>query len=276
MNVADAVELLENLTKSRTSRGSSQAAAKSEPEVAEKLVKRLGCYPLGIRQAANLIVEDNWKFSDLYKALSAPDQLESMLFGQEGNFKFLDSSEAEYRYSLATVWNMNWNRLAEDEKNLMYLMAFLDPDRVQMELLRPKEDDPEIMHSEASLAFMGTEPRLVLAKKKLLQSSLISENPQTDDIIMHRLVQAFCQLKMGAEKRPHFFGLSVMLVNQRWETPPPHETHNPKYWKLHRGYLPHAQSLCQAYVDTLKTRAPLIPKGVVNWDFPNLLYVAGW
>jgi hypothetical protein len=202
--------------------------------------------------------------------------MESMMFGPEGHTKFADSSEAEYRYSLATVWNMNWDRLNEDEKNLMYLMAFLDPDRVQMELLQPKEDDPEFVHSETSLAFMGTESRLVIAKKTLLQNSLISENPETDDISMHRLVQAFCQLKMGAQQRSHFFRLSVMLVNQRWKTPPPHETHNPKFWKLHQGYLPHVQSLCQAYVDTLKGREPLIPREVVNWKFPNLLYVAGW
>ena len=104
---------------------------KKEEAAAKVIVKRIGYLPLGIKYAANLIVQDVCSLSSFLEAYD-----NSELIRDSEEMKLAREEKQKYEYSLRTVWNMNFDRLLSEPQNLMNVVAFLDPDRVQMRLFQ--------------------------------------------------------------------------------------------------------------------------------------------
>ena len=142
---------------------------KKEEAAAKVIVKRIGYLPLGIKYAANLIVQDVCSLSSFLEAYD-----NSELIRDSEEMKLAREEKQKYEYSLRTVWNMNFDRLLSEPQNLMNVVAFLDPDRVQMRLFSNWSTGP----SDPRLHFIRTPNKLHKCKTALVRSSLVTQNEE--------------------------------------------------------------------------------------------------
>ncbi|KAL4936544.1 hypothetical protein BDV06DRAFT_91444 [Aspergillus oleicola] len=258
----NAVDLLLRLTS--TNQTNTSLVSAEDRTVAGEIVKRVGFLPLGIRQAANLIITDSCSLAEFLEAYNLQDLIED-------SAEIRLTSGTTYKYSLRTVWNMNFEKLNDDHQALIKMMAFLDPDRIQMQLL-----DGGARSTDPNLNFINSRYKVTKCRAGLLRSSLVTQNEDKDELRMHRLVQACCQLKMTPQEAQRSFENAISLVKEVWPVPHRSAVHNPSLWGIHTALLPHVQKLCEFYVASCRRGQPLISHDVANWDFPSVLYEAGW
>ncbi|KAJ5528253.1 hypothetical protein N7513_012412 [Penicillium frequentans] len=262
LHSSNAVDLLLKLTGMDT-----LTTTMEDRSAAKEIVKRVGFLPLGINQAANLITNLSCSLPEFLGAYDLQELIED-----SSDVQLISVGPYKYKYSLRTVWNMNFEKLGSADQALLKMISFLDPDRIQMKMLL----DGGSGSPNPNLHFINTSYKVTKSRASLLRSSLVSQNERKDELQMHRLVQACCQLKMSPEEAQESFGNAISLVRQVWPVPPRSEVHNPSLWEVHRAFLPHVQKLCEFYVASCRRDQPLIPKDVVNWDFPSVIYEASW
>lgn len=237
-----------------------------EEIAAEKIVKRLGFLPLGISQAATLIINDSCSLASFLEDYTLRELVEDSATIQ------LDSPRNGYKYTLRTVWNMNFESLTKDQQSLMKLMSFLDPDRIQLRALK----DGLLKPQGSDFDFISSPHKLSKCRAGLLRSTLVSQSRNGRELRMHRLVQAYCQLRMDIEESQKNFRSAINLIKDVWPVPTREMVHNPALWEEQRELLPHVQKLCEFYVKSCENGQPLIPHTEANWDFASVLYEAGW
>ena len=269
MKDEDAVKLLLDLTDfERAKSRLSDTAVRDERHAASEIVKRVGHLPFGIAQAATLILNDECSLSDFLAAYTLRDLVEDC----EPTPTDLFNHTSDYKYSLRTVWDMNFEHLIEGQQNLIKLMSFLDPDRVQLDLLR----DGAAKSKDVDLEFIRSTYKVNKCKSALLRSSLVSQSEDGKQLRMHRLVQASCQSRMKSGEARTSFKCAISLVKAVWPVPPRMAVHNPSLWEAQRALLPHVQKLCDSYVNSCRRGEPLVDHDQVNWAFASILYEAGW
>ncbi|CAH0035416.1 unnamed protein product [Clonostachys rhizophaga] len=237
-----------------------------EEIAAEKIVKRLGFLPLGISQAATLIINDSCSLASFLEDYTLRELVEDSATIQ------LESPRNGYKYTLRTVWNMNFESLTKDQQSLMKLMSFLDPDRIQLRVLKDGLLKPQV----SDFDFISSPHKLSKCRAGLLRSTLVSQSRNGRELRMHRLVQAYCQLRMDIEESRANFRSAINLIKAIWPVPNREMVHNPAFWKEQRELLPHVQKLCEFYVKSCENGQPLISHTELNWDFASVLYEAGW
>ncbi|CAG9996180.1 unnamed protein product [Clonostachys byssicola] len=242
------------------------ADAAEEEIAAEKIVKRLGFLPLGISQAATLIINDSCSLASFLEDYTLRELVE------DSGALQLESPKDGYKYTLRTVWNMNFEILTKDQQSLMKLMSFLDPDRIQLWVLKDGLLKPQV----SDIDFIRSPYNLSKCRAGLLHSTLVSQSRNGRELRMHRLVQAYCQLRMDIEESRKNFRSAINLIQTVWPVPNREKVHNPAFWKKQRELLPHVQKLCEFYVKSCENGQPLIPYTEVNWKFASVLYEAGW
>ena len=260
-----AVDLLMNLTKLNRAR-LPQESVTEELDAAKKIVQRIDFLPLGINQAANLIVNDSCSLTEFFEAYNNRELI------QDSEEVRLVRSGSTYQYSLRTVWSMNFETLTEEQQDFIKIISFLDPDRIQMRLFSEgvsKSQDP-------NLSFIDTAYKRNKCKVGLLRSSLVSQSEKFHELRMHRLVQASCHLRMDLAQRQRNFKCAITLVKNCFPVPPRIAVHNPALWEDQQAFLPHVQTICSHYVTSCQQGQPLIPHEVVDWEFASILYEAGW
>ncbi|KAF9765337.1 hypothetical protein IL306_002425 [Fusarium sp. DS 682] len=241
---------------------------KEELDAALGIVKRVDCLPLAITHAANLILSDCCTFSEFFEAYNNRELIQDC-----EEVRLVDQANgATYRYSLRTVWNMNFDRLEPGPQSLIKTLSYMDPDRISLRHLAEgaeKSDEP-------ALSFMGNAYKRNKLKTRLLWSSLVTQSEKHKELRMHRLVQASCHLRMGLVERRESFNNALTIVKNCWPVPPRSAIYNPSFWDAQQSLLPHVQSLCAHYIASCEEGKPLIPHNTVNWDFAKILYEAGW
>ncbi|VUC30705.1 unnamed protein product [Clonostachys rosea] len=242
------------------------ADAVEEEIAAKKIVKQLGFLPLGIGQAATLIINDSCSLAAFLEDYTLRELVE------DSSDIHLESQRNGYKYSLKTVWDMNFESLTKDQKSLMKVMSFLDPDRIQLRVLK----DGLVRPQAPEFDFISSPYKLSKCRAGLLRSTLVSQSQNGRELRMHRLVQAYCQLTMDIEESRKNFQSAINLIKAVWPVPNREMVHNPALWEEQRGLLNHVQKLCEFYVKSCENGEPLIPHTEVNWDFASVLYEAGW
>ena len=114
-----------------------------EREAAETIVDQLGGLPLAIVQISDFIRDRQYSFSEfvpLYRSSAK---------------RIIAKGEApsEYNHTIGTVWEMSLQKLSGDARTLQQLLAFLEPDSVEEEMLTSDtsgltEDRYEFLHDE--------------------------------------------------------------------------------------------------------------------------------
>ncbi|CAK7197989.1 hypothetical protein SEUCBS139899_000644 [Sporothrix eucalyptigena] len=137
--------------------------------------------------------------------------------------------------------------LSADEMKLLKIMAFLDSNGIQREVLEwndPNKPGPTYLRKS----------RLRVIISKLKSQSIVSEREQGDREIytVHRLLQSKLLQDMNAnrDERDVIFGIAFELIRNRLPRPSL-DTPEQARWNAFKEYLPHVLSLQRAYADPL-------------------------
>ena len=147
--------------------------------------------------------------------------------------------------TIQTIWNIGLGKLGADAMKLLKILAFLDSDRIQEELLFND-------HSAPGLQFLGSSSRFRFRKMvtDLSRRKLITiKNHQGRDVLqIHRLLQCRLLQDMNTNRQENdqMFRLAFELVWQRLPQPSI-DTLEPAKWNLFQECLPHVLSLQRVY-----------------------------
>ncbi|KAH6658972.1 P-loop containing nucleoside triphosphate hydrolase protein [Truncatella angustata] len=268
----DAINLLLKLTRMQGTDPSERASYRDklqheQREAARQIVYRLGCLPLGIYQAANLIVNDSCLLTDF---LSAYDYRDLVSFPESTRI-FRNPNEEPYRHTLLNVWSMNFESLSQNSQKLVNVFSFLNPDNIELELLASGAEKAS-RAGESGWSIIDSTRKLTQQKAGILHSSLMDQNSATKTLSMHRLVQAACQHRMEPENRQKAFEMALSFLHHMWPVAPRNNRHRPDLWPSQARLLPHVLSLCRFYADSQEDTVQL--SGTI--EFAELLYNASW
>lgn len=161
-----------------------------------------------------------------------------------------------YPLKLSTVWNMSFGSLDEERQTFLNLISFLDPDRIQLQLLCEGAVSA-VKRGVSSLAFMDNIRKLNKCKGPLVRSSLVIQNETLRELWMHRLVQQSCHLRMSPTVRQESFDRAYWVVKAMWPVPARDNRHRVDFWPTQQAYFAHVQSLAHFYDQSQQDAFPL-------------------
>lgn len=255
-----AVGLLLRLTKPQWSETSEEIPSHEE-EAAHRIVSNLRCLPLGITQAAKVIINDQSLLSDFLDAYNDRELIES-----SGHITTFKKPGSQYSLNLSTVWNMSFETLEKEQKTFLNVISFLDPDRIQLQLLS-EGAAKAVRIGKHALSFMDNIHKLNKCKGPVVRSSLVTQNENLRELWMHRLVQQACHMRMDPEVRQTSFDMAYWMVKTMWPVPAREDRHRKDLWATQQAYFAHVQSLAHFYHTSLDDNIPL----TAGRDFAELL-----
>lgn len=107
---------------------------------------------------------------------------------------------------------MGFESLERDQQIFLNLISFLDPDRIQLELLS-EGSAKAVKNGRGLLSFMDDIRKVNKCKGPVVRSSLVTQNEKLRELWMHRLVQQSCHLRMLAADRQASFDMAFAVVN---------------------------------------------------------------
>lgn len=219
-----------------------------------RIVAHVGYLPLGIIQAAEIIVHDSCLLSDFLDAYNDRELIEG-----PGSNRLSMVPGGNYSLNLSTVWNMSFESLDAERQSFLNLISFLDPDRIQLQLLW-EGAARAVKMGVGSLAFMDNIRKLNQCKGPLVRSSLVTQNETLRELWMHRLVQQSCHLRMSPTVRQESFNKAYWVVKAMWPVPARENRHGVSLWPVQQAYFAHVQSLAHFYDQSQKDEFPLQAK----------------
>ena len=224
-----------------------------------KIIKRLDCLAFGISQVAWIV---RTKFLTF----------EQFLVMYEDNQRIFVDSEVvrgpgvRYVHRLSTVWDMQFRDLDSGTTDLMNIVSFLDPDKVEAahlsKGLSKSSDESLTLRQNAKFPdYLG----------KLAGSPLVTWNKKERSIRMHRLVQETCRLRMGDE-RQKAFDRAYHMIFALWRQAPWHNRRQNELWTDQEAQIQHIDHLANIYLGYFQSCSSL----KVSKTFAELLYQGGW
>nr|POE88370.1 hypothetical protein CFP56_11599 [Quercus suber] len=207
-----------------------------EDEVARRISNALGGIPLAISQMAGIISREGLTFSEFLDFYLLQEE-----HGTLYETKF-NTSLVPYRHSLSTVWAVD--KLSSDARQLLELIAFLDPDMMEdgflTELLIAPLPEENVSWQRSYLA----------ARSDLLQSSLVQRSKQEQCVSVHRIVQDVVLAKINVSQKTALFDHIMRNIWTRWPSALPTPSKQPVLPKpissgrrLHVGRWPACEAL---------------------------------
>jgi len=244
-----AVELLIKLTKPQW-QDPTEPRPYLEENAARRIVAHIRFLPLAITQAAEIIIKDSCLLSDFLDAYNDRELIEST--------EAVDLIRPGERYplNLSTVWNMSFETLSNEQQTFLNLIAFLDPDRIQLQLLT-EGAAKAVKRGVHSLSFIENVRKLNKLKGPVVQSALVTQNEKLRELWMHRLVQQSCYMRMPPEERQMAFDMAYWVVKTMWPVPERNNRHRVDLWPTQQAYFAHVQSLAHFYDVSQREGKPL-------------------
>jgi len=206
-----------------TERTGRQASA-----AVDAVAKALDYLPLALEQAAAYIVENACSFDD-YLASFEKRRKEYLRY---------KSKKTEYPDTAATTWLLNFEQVEAESKasrDLLYVCAFLDPDKIPLEIFRAGAKHLG-RHLSAALADAGDDPvalNEVLAP--VVRYSLVRRGEEDGALSIHRLVQDVIRTRMNTQQQATWAKRAVPSVSAAFPYGDFEE------WPLCEQLLPHAR-----------------------------------
>ena len=232
-----------------------------ETETALRIVEHMGYLPLAITQAAEVIVKDSCLLSDFLEAYNDREILEC-----SRSIKSIGKPGEKYPFDLSTVWNMSFDTLGHEQQAFVNIISFLDPDRIQLELLI-EGAARAVSSGIVSLSFIDNVSKMNKCKGPVVKSSLVTQNEDLRELWMHRLVRQSCHLRMTSKDRQEAFEMAYWVVKTKWPVPARDNRHRVDLWPTQQAYFAHVQSLAQLYDKSQQEITPLI----AGPDFAELI-----
>ncbi|KAF7504984.1 hypothetical protein GJ744_001505 [Endocarpon pusillum] len=218
--------------------GPHQQDAKLHPEyrLAGEIAKRAERLPLALSLIAGYVMVSRCTLADFVDLWNERRKnIRTSL--QSSKCPVSETDEA-----METLWDIGLREVTSDARKLLNILAFLDPDHIQKDLLVGPHEDPmlELLHvSEA-----GRYRRMI---KELKTRRLIAiEFKNGEEVIsIHRKLQAriLRDLDKDPFSRGGVFNQVFSLVRSRFPSASPIQVPEPEKWPTCKKYLPHVLSI---------------------------------
>lgn len=255
-----AVALIVRLTKPQWQE-MVEEKSNEEEQAAHGIVNRVGCLPLGIAQAAEIIIKDSCLLAEFLVAYNDRELME----GPQPLAPIKRPGET-YPFNLSTVWNMSFESLSDEQQLFLNVISFLDPDRIQLQLLT-EGAAKAVKAGVQSLVFMDHIRKLIKLKGPVVRSALVTQNEKLRELWMHRLVQQSCHSRMTLEEHQESFDRAYWIIKTMWPVPERNNRHRVDLWPTQQAFFAHVQSLARFYSISEQEGTPLI----AGPDFAELL-----
>ncbi|MEV6974552.1 FxSxx-COOH system tetratricopeptide repeat protein [Kitasatospora sp. NPDC093806] len=196
-----------------------------ELDGAAELCAELGHLPLAVHQAAAYLAQSPFLSPRDYLALLAEDP--HTLYAHGGATTPADRT-------IARIWRLTLDQLHAKLPHTTYFLralAWFAPDRIPVELV----------------GGLGTPAQINTAIGLLAAYGMITLDPETGTLSVHRLVQALARTPDPAD--PHrtadLVRMAAGLAAQQLSTCSPEDPSDPLSWPTWRTLLPHVQSLAE-------------------------------
>jgi tetratricopeptide (TPR) repeat protein len=209
---------------------SHTSALQADQTLARTITETLGRLPLALDQAGAYIQRTQCGLSRYYDSYQKK---------HEKLLHYRGASRA-YLHSVASTWSLNFEKVREANLvaiDLLYLLAFLNPDAIPEAILIESAAQPET----ALAAIASDLTSLDLATEELLRYSLVRRNPDARTYAIHPLVQTVVKDQMPEDTRRQWADRAVQAVNRVFP--------DVKFttWPLCERYLSHAQT-CVSHI----------------------------
>ncbi|KAK8068768.1 hypothetical protein PG994_005384 [Apiospora phragmitis] len=211
---------------------------RNHDDEAQKIGAKLGGLPIGIAQMGGMICWRGLSFAEFLEVFE--EALDETGVLETDTHQLRQSA----RGNISTIWAID--KLSNEARNILEIVAFLDPDGIQPSLLseRPTALPTSPHHpSRKRLTFYN-------ARRELIRSSLIRLNDNTGDVWAHRVVQHAVRAKMRPERCVEVFCKVVSCVASEWKSPL--GAHDPDLWDSMEALYPHVVSLRDIYLRYLR------------------------
>ncbi|MFF9781462.1 tetratricopeptide repeat protein [Streptomyces nigrescens] len=181
---------------------------------ASEVCRELGNLPLAIEQAAAFCAETSTHPHDYLKMLSS-HPADTYAIGPEG-------SDAER--TISRIWKITLAQLDNDPlpTRILRTLCWYAPDAIPRELIVQSTDTPP--------------PSQMRAVGRLIAHSMLSSNPETGALSMHRLVQAVIRSESDSLRYRH------TAANQLLRNLPEDPEHDPHVWPEWWSLVPHVEA----------------------------------
>ena len=245
-------------------------AEEPEGKTAQQISDALGGIPLAISQMAGIIRRQDLTLSEFYELYTDHEEHASLYKTR------FDTSLVPYRHSLSTVWAVD--KLKPQARQLLELIAFLDPDIVSEDLLMELYIETPIEGSTSKKKSYQN------ARTDLLQSSLVQRNKQEQQVSVHRIVQDVVLATMDETKKASTFDHVMKVVWASWPSAMPKPSREPLLPKpkssggrLHVGRWPVCAALYPHVLRMHQLWATIPdPSDATSLHFAKLLTEAAW
>lgn len=169
-------------------------------EVSGRIVESLGGLPFAIAQMSGVIVQNHLtlkEFEEWY------DEDSKHLHEQKSA-----PGSSSYQHTIATAWTIE--RLSVHALALLQVLSLLDPDRIPEEMLSDGAKKVKLKN------YPVKKREFINAKAELIHISLASRNMATNEIRVHRLVQAVVRERMSETETNAAFAAVSVLISSVW------------------------------------------------------------
>lgn len=184
-------------------------------------------------------------------------------------------SESGLDNSIDLLWDIGISELPNTARNLLEILAFLDPENIQKDLLVRDHDEPwlEFLNSTETALYQ----RMIrhLGGRKLIEVREREEEDGTkaESYKIHRLLQEKIIMELGAQlKFDSAMRKATQIVRKVFPRAPDIQAPAPSNWKACKHYMPHIFSLHRAF----KAASDLFPRFQRTEELASLFYDAGF
>ena len=201
-------------------------------DLSKEIAHTLGGLPLALSQVGGFINQRKIPLKDFLPIY-------------ERNASKIDAKKtgmSDYEHSLSTVWEMSLSKLDGPAYMLQGLLAFLNPDKIDEEVLM--EGFRNSRSTTPEFEFLSDEMDLLDAEEALLQVALVDKNRDTGVLSVHRLIQAAVTRRLSGQERSKCFSAVIEILT--WGFPDTWSKdvgHQHQSWETSEKCLPHVLHL---------------------------------
>ncbi|KAK0702780.1 hypothetical protein B0H67DRAFT_687900 [Lasiosphaeris hirsuta] len=215
-----------------------------DDDEARKAVTNLGCLPLGIQAIAGLMNDAGVHMTAFIEQWGSPHEILSDTTDEHTYRNF-----APYEKALADVWFEELRQETDsDASQLVETVSLLDLDTIQEELFVFGSSQSQLKNT----GFIRNRPRCLRTLKRLMLPSTGVEGSKYQTYHVHRLLQAYTQLKMTAETRQRASNYATVLVSNMILSRGEKGVNWPRRSREYKDYFPHVQTIHQFYKTVLE------------------------
>ena len=210
----------------------------TDTDDASVLANELGGLALALEQAGAYIAKNRFSFSEYRRRWEST---------REKVLAWYDQRLMKYPSSVATTWQTSVDQLADPERVLLNILAWLAPEPIPVSLLEGVPVD-------------GADARDALAG--LASLSLARWMADREAVTVHRLVQEITRQRLSDNERHDTLNLAVDLLDRALPSP----EWDQKGWQLWEQLAPHCRTLLNRLRDHgLELKATRIMNQLAIW-----------